>query len=192
MAHPFLAQIAAQLAALKVATLRFQFPYMQRGSRRPDRPQTAHATIRAAIAMAARRCPKLPLFAGGKSFGGRMTSQAIALRPDPDVRGVIFIGFPLHPAKQPATTRATHLADVAVPMLFVHGTRDALADGRRLKAVVRRLGRRATLVAIREADHGFHVPVSSGRSDNDVVGEIAKAIARWIDRASGPAAPANS
>jgi len=181
MTHPFLAAVAEALAARGVATLRFQFPYMQRGSRRPDRPATAHATLRAVIAVAAKRCPTLPLFAGGKSFGGRMTSQLMAQNAVAGVRGVLFIGFPLHPAKQPSITRAEHLKDVAVPMLFVQGSRDALADWRRLSGVVRRLGSRATLVPVVYADHGFHVPAYSGRTDEDVIEEIADAVAAWIE-----------
>lgn len=180
MTHPFLAAIAKALATRGIATLRFQFPYMERGSRRPDRPATAHATIRAAIAMAAKRCPTLPLLAGGKSFGGRMTSQLLAEDGIADVRGVIFLGFPLHPAKQPSIARAEHLKHVALPMLFVQGSRDALADWRRLSGVVRRLGSRATLVPTVDADHGFHVSPRSGWTDEDVIDEVANEVATWI------------
>lgn len=179
MTHPFLERISGQLATRGIATIRFQFPYMEHGRGRPDRPLLAHATIRAAITAATRLCPGLPLFAGGKSFGGRMTSQALAAAPDAAVRGVIFLGFPLHGAKQPSTTRAAHLTAVTVPMLFIQGTRDALADLRRLRPVIRRLGRRATLVTIRDADHAFHVPARSGRTDDDVGEEIAEAVSAW-------------
>ena len=182
MTHPFMAAVADGLAARGIATLRFQFPYMERGSRRPDVPAVAHATIRAAVTLAARKMPKLPLFAGGKSFGGRMTSQAAALGALPQVCGLVFIGFPLHPPKKPSVDRAKHLAEVAMPMLFLQGTRDDLAELKRLKAVVRKLGSRATLSQFEGADHAFHVPAKSGRSDAQVRDELLDVAAGWIKR----------
>jgi len=180
MTHTFLAAVATGLAARGIATLRFQFPYMERGSRRPDSPAVAHAAIRAAVAAAARRRPKLPLFAGGKSFGGRMTSQAQAVTPLRDVRGVVFLGFPLHPAGKPGRERAAHLSTVEVPMLFLQGTRDELAELKLLKPVVRKLGARATLTMFTDADHSFHVPARSGRTDGEVREEMLDALARWM------------
>ena len=190
MTHAFMAACADELAAHGVATLRYQFPYMERGSRRPDAPALAHATVRAAVAEAARRWPTLPLIAGGKSFGGRMTSQAQALSPLPGVRGIAFVGFPLHPRGLPGDERAEHLADVQLPMLFLQGTRDELAQLARLQAVVQRLGARATLHLLAEADHAFHVPARSGRRDADVRHELLDALVRWIDAvvADGPPA----
>lgn len=155
MHHPFMAKVADGLATRGIATLRYQFPYMERGSRRPDVPRVAHAAVRAAVVEAARRLPELPLFAGGKSFGGRMTSQAQAVGLLPQVRGLVFLGFPLHPAGKPSDERAAHLFDVDVPMLFLQGTRDELADSALLRALVDRLGARAVLA---DADHSFHVP----------------------------------
>jgi hypothetical protein len=164
MTHAFMAAVAAGLAARGIATLRYQFPYMERGSKRPDTPAVAHAAVRAAVAEAARRCPGLPLVAGGKSFGGRMTSQAQAGEPLPGVRGLVFFGFPLHPAGKPAIERAAHLAKVECPMLFLQGTRDALAEVALITSVTNELGaRRATLELVAEADHSFHVPARSGR-----------------------------
>jgi uncharacterized protein len=182
MRHPFLAAVAKGLAQRGVATLRYQFPYMERGSKRPDRPELAHATVRAAVAEASRRLPKLPLFAGGKSFGGRMTSQAQALAPIPGVRGLIFLGFPLHPAGRPSQDRAKHLFDIGVPMLFLQGTRDSLAELSQLKPVCEALGKRAELKLFEDADHSFHVPAKSGRKDTDVRNEMLDAAASWIDR----------
>ena len=181
MAHPFLVAVADGLAQRGIATLRYQFPYMERGSRRPDPPALAQAAVRAAVAGAGARLPDVPLFAGGKSFGGRMTSQAQAGEPLPGMRGLVFIGFPLHPAGKPSTERAAHLADVTVPMLFLQGTRDALADLDLLRPVVIGLGTRATLVAFEQADHAFHVPAKSGRTDAAVLQEMCDAIAAWID-----------
>jgi predicted alpha/beta-hydrolase family hydrolase len=182
MTHPFLAAMAEALFARDIATLRFQFPSMERGSKRPDPPRLAHAAVRAAVAEATRQVPGLPLFAGGKSFGGRMTSQAQAASPLPHVRGLAFLGFPLHPAGKPALERAAHLADVNVPMLWLQGTRDALADPALLSSVCAGLGARATLTSIADADHAFHVPASTGRRDADIRAELAGKLADWIDR----------
>ena len=179
MEHAFLQALAQALCERGVAVLRFQFPFMERGSRRPDPPAIAQAAIRAAVAEAARRWPGLPLFAGGKSFGGRMTSQAQASDPLPHVRGLVFVGFPLHPAGKPSLARADHLAGVRVPMLFLQGTRDALADSALIAQATTALGARATLHEVAGADHAFHVLVRSGRTDQDVIEELADAIARW-------------
>jgi uncharacterized protein len=177
--HVFMEDVAAGLAERDVATLRYQFPYMERGSGRPDPPPVCHATVRAAVQEAAHLLPGVPLFAGGKSFGGRMTSQAQASSPLPEVRGIIFLGFPLHLAKKPATTRADHLSDVRVPMLFLQGTRDELADLSLLEPVTQKLGSRATLERIEAADHGFHVLVRSGRTNAQVTTELLDKIAAW-------------
>ena len=181
MRHRSLEAIAVELAPLGIATLRFQFPYMERGARRPDPPQLCHASVRAAVAEAARLAPGLPLFAGGRSFGGRMTSQAQAEAPLAGVRGLILLGFPLHPAGSPADGRAAHLAEVRIPMLFLQGTRDALADARLLTAVTARLGARATLRWLEGADHSWHVPARSGRSDAEVRTAALHTLAAWID-----------
>jgi len=180
MSHPFMTTVATGLAERGIATLRYNFPYMEHGSRRPDTPRVAHATVRAAVEEAARRLPGVPLLAGGKSFGGRMTSQAQAESPLPGVRGLVFFGFPLHPAGKPSDERAAHLSDVAVPMLFLQGSRDALADTGLLQALVKRLGRRATLKLIPDADHSFHVPVRSGRKDAEVMEEMLDVVAGWV------------
>jgi predicted alpha/beta-hydrolase family hydrolase len=180
MTHPFLAAFAAELAARSIATLRYQFPYMERGSRRPDAPKLAHATVRAAVAEAARRLPGLALHAGGRSFGGRMTSQAHAASPLPGVRGLAFLAFPLHPAREPADARGEHLADVLIPMLFVQGTRDERAHLPLLEALVARLGARATLERLPDADHSFHAPARTGRKDAELRAQAADAVARWI------------
>ena len=180
MTHPFMQAMAAKLAERSVATLRYQFPYMERGSRRPDPPKIAQAAVRAAVAEAARLLPELPLFAGGKSFGGRMTSQAQAASPLPQVRGIVFLGFPLHPAGKPAEERAQHLVEVKVPMLFLQGTRDELASLDLLRPVIARLGDKARLAPFDEADHSFHVPARSGRKDAEVLAELADTIAAWI------------
>ena len=185
MAHPFMAAVAADLARHGIATLRYQFPYMERGGRRPDPPQLAQAAVRAAVMQAQRLVPDLPLFAGGKSFGGRMTSQAQGAAPLPDVRGLIFLGFPLHPAGRPSQDRAKHLADVRVPMLFLRGSRDALAALDELRPVCEALGQRATLQVFADADHSFHVPARSGRNDALVRGEVLDALAAWIDTIIG-------
>jgi uncharacterized protein len=181
MDHPFMSAAARELAALGIATLRYQFPYMERGARRPDPPPLCHETVRAAVAQAARLAPGLPLVAGGRSFGGRMTSQAQALAPLPGVRGLAFLGFPLHPAGRPSNERARHLEQVELPMLFIQGTRDALAERGRMEALVRRLGGRATLKWVEEADHSFHVPARSGRKDEQVLSELLQRLAVWID-----------
>jgi len=183
MRHAFMSAVANGLAERGIATLRYQFPYMERGSKRPDLPPLAQATVRAACAEAARLAPQLPLFAGGKSFGGRMTSQAQAGAPIAGVRGLIFAGFPLHPAKQPSDTRAAHLSKVDIPMLFLQGTRDELADYALLSALIGRLGERATLVPCDGADHSFHIPKRSGRTDAEILRELLDAIAHWIDAA---------
>ena len=181
MAHPFMRAVADGLAVRDVATLRFQFPYMERGAKRPDTPEVAQAAVRAAVGEARRRLADLPLFAGGKSFGGRMVSQAQAAAPLPEVRGLVFFGFPLHPAGRPSDERAAHLADVRVPMLFLQGTRDELADLTLLRPVVRRLGGRATLELFAVADHSFHVPARTGRTDAGVMAEMLDHCVAWID-----------
>jgi predicted alpha/beta-hydrolase family hydrolase len=181
MTHRFMAAVAAELAERNVATLRYQFPAMERRSRRPDPPQVAQAAVRAAVAEAGRLVPELPLFAGGKSFGGRMTSQAQAAAPLPGVRGLVFLGFPLHPPGRPGRERGKHLFDVEVPMLFLQGTRDALASLDQLKPLCAALGARAVLKLFADADHSFHVPARTGRKDSQVRGEMLDALAAWID-----------
>jgi len=180
MTHAFMEAVARGLSDRGIASLRYQFPYMERGSKRPDAPPLAHATVRAAVAEAALRLPGLPLFAGGKSFGGRMTSQAQAQSPLPHVRGLIFVGFPLHPAGKPSDDRAAHLSGIAVPMLFLQGTRDELAQLELLRPMVARLGSRATLHVFEYADHSFHVPVRSGRTDAQVMDELLDGATAWI------------
>jgi predicted alpha/beta-hydrolase family hydrolase len=208
MRHAFMEAAAQGLAERGIASLRYQFPYMERGSRRPDAPPLAQATVRAAVAVAVRLAPALPLFAGGKSFGGRMSSQAQAAAPMAGVRGLVFLGFPLHPAGEPSDQRAAHLAGVQVPMLFLgfplhpagepsdqraahlagvqvpmlflQGTRDELADFSLLQPLVTRLGGHATLHAVTDADHSFHVPAKSGRKDPQVLAEVLDAFAAWI------------
>jgi predicted alpha/beta-hydrolase family hydrolase len=165
--------------------LRYQFPYMEKGSKRPDAPAVAHAAVRAAVAEAARCCPGRALFAGGKSFGGRMTSQAQAAAPLAGVRGLAFLGFPLHPAGKPSDTRAKHLFDVDIPMLFIQGTRDKLAELPLLEPIVKRLGKSASLHLVQEADHSFHVPVRSGRNDRDAMSEVLDALSAWIGAIAG-------
>jgi predicted alpha/beta-hydrolase family hydrolase len=182
MAHPFMASVALGLAERSIATLRYQFPYMERGSRRPDVPKVAHATVRAAVAEAARRYPKLPLVAGGKSFGGRMTSQAQAAAPLPGVVGLLFFGFPLHPAGKPSIDRAQHLAAVKVPMLFVQGTRDELADAGLIEPTVEALRGTATLHWVPEGNHSLHVPAKSGRTDAQVLNSALDAAQHWIEK----------
>ena len=182
MQHPFMSAAASELAALGIATLRYQFPYMQRRSRRPDPPALCHATVRAATLEAARRAPGLPLFAGGRSFGGRMSSQAQAIEPLPGVRGLAFLGFPLHPAGRPADSRADHLSRVQIPMLFLQGTRDALAERSLLEALAARLGERASLVWAQDADHSFHAPARTGRDAAQVRGALLQALSEWMDR----------
>jgi predicted alpha/beta-hydrolase family hydrolase len=182
MAHPHMAALAESLARRQIASLRFQFPFMERGSKRVDPPAVAQAAVRAAVSAANARWPGLPLFAGGKSFGGRMTSQAQAEAPLPGVLGLAFVGFPLHTAGQPATSRATHLAKVELPMLFLQGTRDALAELPLLQRVLASLGAHATLHLEEDADHAFHVRKSSGRQGGQVIESIADAMATWFAR----------
>ena len=183
MEHPSMTAIAAELAARSIATLRFQFPYMERRTRRPDPPSVCHATVRAAVAEAARLAPTLALIAGGRSFGGRMTSQAQAIEPLPGVKGLAFIGFPLHPAGKPSAERAEHLREVKIPMLFLQGTRDELAKLELLQPLIDRLGARATLKLLQDADHSFHVPARTGRKDAEVRAEMLDALATWIEQA---------
>lgn len=182
MHHGFMEALSQALCDQGVATLRFQFPFMERGSKRPDTPAVAQAAVRAAVAAARERLPGVPLLAGGKSFGRRMTSQAQAARPLPGVRGLVFVGFPLHPAGKPGTERAAHLAQVDVPMLFLQGTRDELADLALLQGVVQGLGPRATLQLEDDADHAFHVRARSGRTDAQVVQALAAGLAAWLPR----------
>jgi predicted alpha/beta-hydrolase family hydrolase len=182
MTHPFLAAVAAELGERGVATLRYQFPYMEARKRRPDPPVVAEAAVVAAVAEAATMLPDLPLFAGGKSFGGRMTSQAAAHGLLPAVRGLAFLGFPLHPPGKPSATRADHLSAVTVPMLFLQGARDEFADLGLLEPVVKRLAGRATLHLFPDADHSFHVPARSGRKDADVRAELVEALAAWMGK----------
>jgi len=181
MRHASMETIATGLAERGIATLRYQFPYMEKGGKRPDPPALAHATVGAAVAEAARSCTGMQLIAGGKSFGGRMTSQAQAKAPLDGVKGLAFFGFPLHPAGKPSADRAEHLADVKIPMLFLQGTRDTLAELSLLKPVVKGLGGRATLHLAEGADHSFHVLKSSGRNDGEVLAEILDAFAAWAD-----------
>jgi predicted alpha/beta-hydrolase family hydrolase len=179
MRHPFLESIAQRLAQRSIATLRYQFPYMEQRVRRPDPPAVAAATVRAAVIEAAGVAPGLPLVAGGKSFGGRMTSTAQAEDPLPGVRGLVFLGFPLHPPGRPADKRAEHLAQVRIPMLFLQGDRDEFADLKLLKPVVKQLGERATLHVVEGGDHSFHVLKRSGRTDAAVMAELVETIVAW-------------
>ena len=180
MTHRSMVSNAEGLATRGIATLRYQFPYMEKGSRRPDPPRIAHAAVRAAAAEAARVAPDLPIFAGGRSFGGRMTSQAQADEPLPGVRGLAFVGFPLHPAGKPGIERAEHLSRVQIPMLFVSGARDSLAEMDLLEPVVAGLGERATLHVIADADHSLKVPVKSGRTPAEAEAEALDTIAAWM------------
>jgi predicted alpha/beta-hydrolase family hydrolase len=180
MSHRAMAATAEGLAERGVATLRYQFPYMQKGGKRVDPPAVAQAAVRAAVAEGRRRAGALPLFAGGRSFGGRMTSQAQAARPLEGVRGLVFFAFPLHTAGKPSVERAAHLAAVSVPMLFLQGTKDLLAEPDLLAQTVAGLGERATLWSVPEADHSFHVPAKTGRKDADVLAEILDEAARWM------------
>jgi len=184
MLHASMASVAGDLSQQGIATLRYQFPYMERGSKRPDPPALCHATVRAAVAEAARAAPSLLLVAGGRSFGGRMTSQAQALAPLPGVAGLAFLAFPLHPAGRPSQERAEHLSDVEIPMLFLQGTRDELADLALIETMTADLGERATVRIFDQADHSFHVPARSGRTDREVLVELAVAIREWIARVS--------
>jgi predicted alpha/beta-hydrolase family hydrolase len=182
MRQPFMERVAAGLADRSVTTLRYNFPYMEKGSRRPDKPMIAHAAVWTAVVEAARLCPDLPLIAGGKSFGGRMTSQAQAKAPLPGVRGIAFFGFPLHPDGKPSTERAAHLARVDVPMLFLQGTRDRLADIRLVDEVVEELGPKATLHAVEWGDHSFLILRKSGRSNDETMEEVLDAFVAWLDQ----------
>jgi len=181
MAHPFMSAVAVGLAERSIATLRYQFPYMERGGKRPDPPKLTHATVRAAVTAALRLLPDAPLVAGGKSFGSRMTSQAQAIAPLPGVRGLAFLGFPLHLAGRPSQDRGQHLFQVHIPMLFLQGTRDALANLQELKPLCEALGARAILKEFPGADHSFHVPVRSGQTDAQVQIELLDALAAWIE-----------
>jgi predicted alpha/beta-hydrolase family hydrolase len=185
MAHPFMTAVAEELAQRGIATLRYQFPYMERGSKRPDAPKLAQSTVRAAVAEMSRLAPELALIAGGKSFGGRMTSQAQAAAPLPGVRAIPFLGFPLHPPGRPADERGEHLFNVRVPMLFLQGTRDEFADMKLLQSLADRLGARATLKLLADADHSFHVPARSGRTDAETRAEMLDALARWVESVIG-------
>jgi predicted alpha/beta-hydrolase family hydrolase len=182
MTHKAMAATADGLEARGVATLRFQFPYMEKGGKRVDPPPVAHAAVHAAAAEALRRAGDAPLFAGGRSFGGRMTSQAQALQPLDGVRGLVFFAFPLHPAGKPSIDRAPHLSDVAIPMLFLQGTKDTLAELDLLRGVVAGLGARATLELAEDADHSFHVPAKTGRKDADVLAALLDTAVSWMAR----------
>jgi predicted alpha/beta-hydrolase family hydrolase len=179
MAHPFMAAFAQGLAQRRVATLRYQFPYMEKQSGRPDAPAVCHATVRAAVAAALERAPNLKLIAGGKSFGGRMTSQAQAAQPLTGVQGLAFLGFPLHAAGKPTNARAAHLAQISLPMLFLQGEKDTLAEAALLRPLIGELGSKATLVWAPHADHSFHVPKRSGKSDAEIMTSLLDAFAAW-------------
>ena len=191
MSHPFMAAVADGLAERDIATLRYQFPYMEEGSKRPDVPKVAQATVRAAAGEALRLLPGLPVVAGGKSFGGRMTSQAQAASPLPGVQGLIFLGFPLHPPGHQSDERGAHLFEIKVPMLFLQGTRDALAATQLMEALVQRLGDRATLKLFQDADHSFHVPARTGREDAEVRSEMLDRLSAWLDTAMKASQPIN-
>ncbi len=182
MRHPFLESMAGRLAERGIATLRYQFPYMERRARRPDPPAVAEATVRAAVEEAARATPGVPLIAGGKSFGGRMTSSAQASAPLPGVRGLVFLGFPLHPPGRPGDERAKHLSQVHIPMLFLQGTRDDFADLKLLQPLVQRLGGLATLHLVRDGNHSFKLPKRAGKTDTEVMAELVDAIVEWTAR----------
>jgi uncharacterized protein len=181
MLHSFMVNLANDLAARRIATLRYHFPYMEKHGRRPDPPPLCHATVRAAVAMAAIRLPGLPLLAGGKSFGGRMTSQAQSAEPLPGVRGLVFLGFPLHPPKEPSDARGEHLLRVQVPMLFLQGTRDAYAESALLNPLVKRLGERATLRLLPDADHSFHVPARGALSATQINDQMLDTLLTWAE-----------
>jgi len=180
MAHPFMSAVAGELAALGISSLRYQFPYMEIRAKRPDPPALCHATVRAAVDAARALEPGVRLLAGGKSFGARMTSQAQAAAPLRDVRALIFLGFPLHPPKQPSDARAEHLERVLIPMRFVQGTRDEFAESAQLAPVIERLGARASLQSVEAADHSFHVPARTGRTDAEVRAEWLRALVAWV------------
>jgi predicted alpha/beta-hydrolase family hydrolase len=181
MRHHFMEDVAAKMAARGVATLRYQFPYMEKGIKRPDNEALLTATVRAALAAAREQRPELPLFAGGKSMGGRMTSLAAAKEPMEGVRGLIFFGFPLHAAGRPGVERGKHLYSTKVPMLFFQGSRDTLADLRLLEPVCKGMGKRAELFVVEGGDHSFHMLKSSGRSDDQVLDEIVSKAAAWME-----------
>lgn len=181
MSHPFMEMLADELASKGMATFRYQFPYMEERRRVPDAPAVLTATVVAAVRAAKEMALGLPLLAGGKSMGGRMTSQAAAQRPLNGVRGLVFFGFPLHPPNRPGTKRADHLAKVTMPMLFLQGTRDTFADLKLLRPVCAKLGSRATLHVIETADHSFHVLKSSGRKDAEVLRELAETAVSWAE-----------
>jgi uncharacterized protein len=181
-----MAAVAAELSRRGIGTLRYQFPYIERGAKRPDPPQLAQATVRAAVTTALDLLPKVPLIAGGKSFSGRMTSQAQAKASLQGVRGLAFLGFPLHPAGRPSQDRAAHLFEVQIPMLFLQGRRDTLASVDQLEPLCKRLGRRATLRLFADADHSFHVPARSGRKDAQVLGDVIDAFVAWLEEVIAP------
>lgn len=180
MQHPFMANLANDLAGRGIATLRYQFPYMEKHGRRPDAPARCHDTVRAAIAAARAQVPSLPIFAGGKSFGGRMTSQAQAIDPLDEVRGLAFLGFPLHPPKQPSDSRAAHLLKIQIPMLFLQGARDVYAEPELLNPLITLLGEKATLLLLPDADHSFHVPARGRFSEAQINDDMINALAGWI------------
>jgi uncharacterized protein len=182
MTHPFMEKLSTELASVSVASFRYQFPYMEQRRRVPDAPAVLLATVRAAVRAAAEAAPDLPLFAGGKSMGGRMTSQAAAERPLDGVKGLVFFGFPLHPPNRPETTRADHLAKVTVPMLFLQGTRDAFADLKLLRPICAELKQLATLHIIQDADHSFHVPKSTGKTDSEILRELVETFSSWAEK----------
>ena len=186
MNHPFMAAVADGLAGREIATLRFQFPFMEQGSKRPDRPALAHAAVRAAVATAAALLPQMAICAGGRSFGGRMTAQAQADAALPQVRGLVFFGFPLHAPKKPSITRADHLGEVQIPMLFLQGSRDALAGLELLTPIIEGLGECATLSVVEGADHSFHVPARSLRTDQRVLEDMLDVTAAWMLLQSTP------
>ncbi|HEY7681572.1 MAG TPA: alpha/beta family hydrolase [Gemmatimonadales bacterium] len=187
MRHPFLETIALRLALRRIATLRYQFPYMESGRKRTDAPDVAQAAVRAAVGYAGKALPGMPLLAGGKSFGGRMTSQAQADSPLPGVRGLVFLGFPLHPPGKPGVSRADHLSKVQVPMLFLQGSRDDFARFDLITEVCGGLGPRATLELVDGADHSFNVRKSAGRSADQVLDGLCDSIARWAVAVAGGA-----
>ena len=182
MSHPFLEKLSTELATSGIATLRYQFPYMEERRRVPDKPEVLTATVAAAVRTAWESAPELPLLAGGKSMGGRMTSQAAAQGLLIGVKGIVFFGFPLHPPNRPGTKRAEHLTKVPQPMLFLQGTRDTLADLNLLRPICNELGSRATLHVIESADHSFHVLKSSGKNDAAVLTELAQTTASWAEK----------
>jgi predicted alpha/beta-hydrolase family hydrolase len=185
MRHPFLTEVSKGLVRRQISSLRYQFLYMERGSNRPDTPKVAHAAVRAAVEAAGSLLPGIPLFAGGKSFGGRMTSQAQAESPLPDVRGLIFLGFPLHPPGRPSIERADHLREVRIPMLFLQGDRDEFAELALLQSVIKQLGERAALKLFPGANHSFHVGARTGRNDSDIRTEMLETIKEWTGRVLG-------